>query len=213
MRLEEKLHAYDELILLMAERVRQMFTLSREALNTSDKEKALVIVEMDDYVNHFDEDINLRATEMLSLFQPVAKDLRAIIAGIKIATDLERIGDYAKSIARFIVRNDKLDESTLKSCNELFEIAITQYDLMLQALRTNDLKLAFQVPEEDEKLDAGFIRIVMEIEESIQTRELEWKIPLKIASLLRNLERSGDHTKNICESIIYKVKGQHIDFG
>lgn len=213
MRLEEKLQQYDELILLMAQRVNQMFLLAREALNEADKEKALKIVEMDDYVNHFDEDINLKASEMLSLFQPVAKDLRAIIAGIKISTDLERIGDYAKSIARFIIRNEPLDEVLLSGCNELFDIAIAQFNLTLEALRTNDVKLAFKVPEEDEKLDAGFIRIVTEIEQAINTKETEWKIPIKIATLLRNLERAGDHTKNICESLIYKVKGQHIDFG
>lgn len=213
MRLEEKLTNYDELIILMAQRVRQMFVLSKEALNEADKEKALMIVEMDDYVNHFEEDINLKATEMLSLYQPVAKDLRAIIAGIKIGTDLERIGDYAKSIARFIVRNEPLDEFILNSANELFDIAVAQFDLAVIALRDNDVKVAFKVPEEDEKLDAAFIKTITEIEEGIYEREKDWKVPLKIAALLRNLERAGDHTKNICESLIYRVKGQHIDFG
>lgn len=213
MRLEDKLAAYDEMILVMAGRVRQMFVLSQEALNDTDKEKALMTVEMDDYVNHFDEDINNRAVEMLSLYQPVAKDLRAIISGLKISTDLERIGDYAKNIARFIIRNDAVNPEALTGCNEMFEIVFNQYDLCIQAFKDGDMKLAFKVPEEDEKLDATTARVIQEMEESIHVRGEDWTAPLKIAGIFRSLERAGDHTKNISESVIYKVKGQHIDFG
>lgn len=213
MRLEEKLATYDELLLTMGDRIRNMMLLAQEAIVEGDKEKALTIVELDDFVNHFEEDINLRAVEMLSLYQPVAKDLRAIIAGIKIATDLERIGDYAKGSAKFVIRQEPLSDFYIECYQSIFKQVLVQFDLTMKVLKDNDVQLAYAVPEEDEKIDQLFSSVLKRMEEHDVNDINKVSFPLKFTGLLRNLERAGDHTKNICESIVYRVKGQHIDFG
>ena len=109
MRIEERMEEYQEEILDMANRVRKSMDMAIKALISGDKELALEVIERDDHINYADESINDSAVEILSLMQPVAKDLRWLIGGIKIASDLERIGDYSKNIGRFVIKNDYLE--------------------------------------------------------------------------------------------------------
>lgn len=212
-RLDEELMQYEKQLLFMLNKVTQMFMGAKDALDTHDKEMALGIIEMDDYVNHLDEDINHQATEMLSLLQPVAKDLRSIIAGIKLSTDIERIGDYAKNIGRFIIKNDALSTELVDYTNKIIDAILQQLNDVYVALETNDIEAAYQIPDGDEKIDKAFIATVQYIEEEIHMDPQHFKYPVRLITMLRSLERAGDHVKNICESLIYKIKGQHIDFG
>lgn len=213
MRLEEELVAYEQQLQFMLKKVTQMFELGKKALSDSDKEVALSIIEMDDYVNHLDEDINHQATEMLSLLQPVAKDLRSIIAGIRLSTDIERIGDYAKNIGRFVIKNESMSEELTTLTNRIIDAILAQLSDVLTALEKNDLDAAYKIPENDSKIDAAFIETIHYIEDKIHQDPLNFKYPVRLITMLRSLERAGDHVKNICESLIYKLKGQHIDFG
>lgn len=211
MKLENQIDDYHSVLLHMASRVRKMMIKALDALVAGDKESALKVIEMDDYVNHDDNDINERAIEVLSLLQPVAKDLRLIIAGIRISTDLERIGDYAKNIAKYIIRNDIHSSLLTDEMVEVGQLFLKNFDEAITALREFDVDLAFNAPNNDDLLDDKFKRIGKQMEALI--KESSVPFPLATFSILRNLERAGDHTKNICESVIYAVKGQNIDFG
>lgn len=214
MRLEDELIQFESQILFMLKKVRQMFQLAQEALRTHDKEKALSVIEMDDYINHLDEDINHQATEMLSLLQPVAKDLRSIIAGIKISTDIERIGDYAKNVGRYVIKNQSQNSQELINLTlNVVDHVMHQLDDMYDALENNDADAAYRIPDGDDKIDDAFLKTLVFIEEKIHNNAQEFNYPVRLVTMLRSLERAGDHVKNICESLIYKVKGQHIDFG
>ena len=211
-KIDTELDLYKEQIVLMAKKVRKMYVLALEVLTSGDKVKALSIVELDEYVNNANEDINDRAVEVLSLLSPVASDLRIILAGLKIATDLERIGDYAKNIARFIIRNDKLNDSLLTFVNPLGEQFLSFFDATIQAYKTLDVQKAMEIPSEDEKIDAAFKQLLNFLEK-LEHDKQDIIAVIPTVAMLRNIERAGDHTKNICEHIIYEVKGQHVDFG
>ena len=211
-KIDTELDLYKEQIVLMAKKVRKMYVLALEVLTTGDKVKALSIVELDEYVNNANEDINDRAIEVLSLLSPVASDLRIILAGLKIATDLERIGDYAKNIARFIIRNDKLNENLLTFVNPLGEQFLSFFDATLQAYKSLDVQKAMEIPSQDEKIDAAFKQLLNYLE-GFEQNQKDIIAVIPTVAMLRNIERAGDHTKNICEHIIYEVKGQHVDFG
>ena len=102
--MDESLAAFQALILQMYRKVKTMHELALDILRSGDKEKALQLIYMDDFVNHLEEEINDQAQTVLALLSPVATDLRKVIAGIKIASDLERIGDYAKNIADYVIK-------------------------------------------------------------------------------------------------------------
>ncbi len=215
MRLEDELLAYDTQLINMLKKVKTMLVMSKEALQNSDKSKALSIIEMDDYINHLDEDINNHASIMLSLLQPVAKDLRQVIAGIKIATDIERIGDYAKSVGRFVIKSDEISKDISAYTDTIIDLLIQQLDETILCLLTLDIKLAYEIPLKDQKIDDAFVNAINYIERKIHEESTleNFHYPIRLVSTFRSLERAGDHIKNICESIIYRVKGQHIDFG
>lgn len=215
MRLEDELFAYDTQLINMLKKVKTMLVMSKEALQNSDKSKALSIIEMDDYINHLDEDINNHASIMLSLLQPVAKDLRQVIAGIKIATDIERIGDYAKSVGRFVIKSDEITKDISAYTDTIIDLLIQQLDETILCLLTLDINLAYEIPLKDQKIDDAFVNAIKYIERKIHEESTleNFHYPIRLVSTFRSLERAGDHIKNICESIIYRVKGQHIDFG
>lgn len=208
-KIDTELNLYREQVEIMASRVRKMYVLALEVLETGDKSNALEVIELDEYVNNSNEDINDRAIEVLSLLNPVAKDLRVILAGIKIATDLERIGDYAKNMARFIIKNDKVDESLLEYIKPLGELFLDFYDASIKCFEDLDAEAAFEIPAKDDAIDDAFKKLLIHLETKVE--DVTTLIPT--VGMLRNIERAGDHTKNICEHIIYEIKGQHVDFG
>ncbi len=211
-KIETEIQLFKDDIFLMSQNVRRMFTMAIEVLDTGNKEKALSIVELDEYVNNANEAINDKAVEVLSLLAPVASDLRIIIAGIKIATDLERIGDYAKAIGRFVIKNDDLDQQLLPYIDTIGEKFMEFYDETIIAYINRDVKLALELPSRDDEIDAAFKNMISHIELlTEQKKDITHLVPT--IGMLRNIERAGDHTKNICEQVIYEVRGQHYDFG
>ena len=212
MRLDELLNNYLNLIQLMANKVRQMFILSEQAIRNDDKVLSLRIIEMDDFINHYEEEINQKAVELLSLMQPVARDLRTVIAGIQMSIDLERLGDYNKSIARYVIKNDPVSQKLMPYIEKLFKEVIANYDKAILAIKDNNPELAYEIPIDDERVDQALNELINFIEDESKV-DSELRAGYYLMSMIRNLERAGDHTKNLAESVIYRVKGQHIDFG
>jgi len=211
-KIDVEIQEFKEDINLMANRVRKMFVLALEVLHTGNKEKALTIVELDEYVNNANEEVNDKAVEVLSLLAPVASDLRIVIAGIKISTDLERIGDYAKAIARFVIKNDDLDPQLMPFVDPIGDKFIAFFDQTMLAYTSRDVKLALDLPSRDDDIDNEFKKMISHIEKlTAEKKDITALVPT--IGMLRNIERAGDHTKNICENIIYEIKGQHYDFG
>lgn len=193
----------------MATKVRYAMSEAITALQSNDKVLALKVVERDEVINNIDHTINNSAISALSLQQPVARDLRLLIGGIKIATDLERIGDYAKNIGRFVIKGDEDMRDFQEGIFEMASLFMTNFDLVIEALEEKDVKKAYEAAQQDDLLDQGFKTIVDRYADMSETHIF----PLQLAEILRNIERAGDHSKNICEQVIYIVNGQRVDFG
>jgi len=209
MKLDDQITQLNELILLMANHVKVMMTVAIQALIQSDHDKALYVVEQDALINHYEVEINEIAIQSLSLLQPVAKDLRTLISAIKIANELERIGDYAKNIARYIIKKQVFPEEIEGDAVALVELFLTHFDETIQVLKQPDANVAYQTALKDELLDKRFNDLVEKID-NLPTSE---RISVATIGILRNVERAGDHSKNVCEHIIYRTKSQFIDLG
>lgn len=207
-----ELEMFEELVFLMSEKVRRMHAWTTEILKTGDKEKALSIIELDEYVNHDEELINRRALEVLALLAPLASDLRKVIVGIKIATDLERIGDYAKSIARYVIKNEPINEAYLPYVETINSSFLKFYDATMEVYRVKDVKRALELAKLDEEIDSTIAKLYNHLEKDNQDHEDRTNV-VAFVSMLRNFERAGDHTKNILEHLIYEVTNQRYDFG
>lgn len=210
-KIDDSLNIYQNTVLEMARKVRMMHVLAMEVMSEGNVEKALSIIKMDDFVNNYEEEINDKAVETLALLAPVATDLRIVIAGIKIASDLERIGDYAKNIAEYVIRHGQVDTVVLQFSQLIVEDFLSMYDHTISAYEAKDAKKAFEIPLEDEKINERFNELVETLDQMVsQNKKIAHLV--QMVAMLRNIERSGDHTKNICEHLIYQVKGQHFDF-
>lgn len=206
-KIDEKLTYLKQRILHMATIINNMYAKVYEALDEHNVDKALEVIKMDEFVNRLDEEVNDLAIENLALLAPVASDLRKVIAAIKITTDLERIGDYAKNIASFVITDGYINEEIKDDVKIMIDNFLTMLDHAMDCYNKEDLKWAYEIPLEDENINAAFKSIV----DKVKTDENVDHV-IAMSSMLRNIERAGDHTKNVCEHIIYQLKGLHIEF-
>ena len=191
----------------MATIINNMYAKVYEALDEHNVDKALEVIKMDEFVNRLDEEVNDLAIENLALLAPVASDLRKVIAAIKITTDLERIGDYAKNIASFVITDGYINEDIKDDVKIMIDNFLTMLDHAMDCYNKEDLKWAYEIPLEDENINAAFKSIV----DKVKTDENVDHVSAT-RSMLREIEKAGDHTKNVCEHIIYQLKGLHIEF-
>lgn len=210
MNTKEQMQGLEELVLTMAKQVRSLMEQAKEALEHNRKDKALFIVESDTHINNLELEINETAVIVLLGSHPSSDDLRRVLASIKIANDLERIGDYAKNIARYIIRNEKFPEILMNDAQTMFSMFFNNFDHAITVIETDDVPLAYKTAEDDEKIDHVLMKIADKVDSS---NEVSLQTTFATIGLLRNIERAGDHTTNICEHVIYRKKSQYVDFG
>ena len=167
-------------------------------------------VEVDNHEIQMEEE----CLKLLALYQPVAGDLRLIIAVLKINTDLERIGDHAKNMAEAAI---KLSASSAAEIPESMYIIYKQAKLMLRktllAFVETDRGLAEKVLEMDDEVDKLCRAELPHQIELIKDHPQEAAQRLLLLSVCRQLERIGDHASNIAEDVIYLLSGNIIRHG
>lgn len=181
---------------------------SRESLEHFDKELACEILAGEKQIDAFELKINMDCENILALFNPLANDLRFVLAVMRINYDIERIGDYAKSIVKTVTNSEKpVDKDILKKSQvpDMFDIAIDMLTTALESFeKENYIKLR-KIFKNDSVLD----KINKNADELIA--KLIGKNPsaiincLAMHSAIRKLERVGDHTKNIAEEIVFYI--------
>ncbi|HAO19729.1 MAG: phosphate transport system regulatory protein PhoU [Desulfobacteraceae bacterium IS3] len=195
---------------LVEDRVR-LAVKSIKSRNTSEAEQ---IINLDHEIDEIEVEIEEECLKILALHQPVAVDLRFLVAVIKINNDLERIADEAVNIAyrvKTIAKN--------KDCNFIFdytmmaEKAKTMLRMSLDSLVHLDTDMAMKVCLMDDEVDAFCSRAYEQLKESI--RQMPDKVGILINMFLvsRHLERIGDHATNIAEEVIYLTEGEIIRHG
>lgn len=196
-----------EMILL----VLSMHEEVKVALEKMDMKAALQIVKRDEQVNNLDELINESVLSFLATQAPVAKDLRSAIAMIRVANDVERIGDYAKSIAEIIILTKPLYEPFKIYINPMFNDFIKMFKAATDLFFKPVLEETYLIANQDQFIDAKLKTAFNEIPKVVDTNNV--MSLLHTFNVIRTLERAGDHTKNICEAVIFKLKGKKIDLG
>ena len=185
-----------------------------ESLSEDDRNFARHVIEKDKEINKFDYDINALETDinekvimLITKQQPIATDLRMMMAALKISTDFERMGDNAANIAHIRLRVKITDHYVLTRLKTMGKLALLMLEDLNTAVKNEDLTLIKEIIERDKDIDDLYVNIV-------NTTYLIDNDPFVAGQAhlaARNLERVGDHVRNIAESVYYYFTGEHFD--
>ncbi len=210
---DTELEAVRSRVLQMGGLVESQIRLAVESLISGDVELMNRVIEDDHRVNAMEVEIDESCNHILVRRQPAAGDLRMIMTVIKTITDLERIGDEAEKIARMaklLSQKENLRHPKYHQIKNASEIALDMLRKSLDSFARLDLSAAAQVVRQDEQVDEEFrsimrylITFMMEDPRTISTS-------LEILFVAKAIERIGDHAKNMCEYVVYMVKGRDV---
>lgn len=187
----------------MGEMIENAISQSIETFNKGDAEMARQVSKNDYSVNKLEQEIQSKALNMLLRQQPVAKDLRKVSTALKVASDMERIGDQSADIADIVLRF--ADGQQAVQSVRLDEMAKTSTDMVkacVSAFICDDTELAEKVIDEDDKLDALFDNVKNEIVNALKTtsdNEDAVNSCIDLLMIAKHFEKIGDHAVNIAE--------------
>jgi phosphate transport system protein len=186
-----------------------MLAKALQALAEQDLELAGEVRRSDDVADDLDRDIEKASISMLASQQPVSGDLRAIIGSLRIATDLERVADYSKDIAKVALAvGDDRWLVPLENVQAMGALTGNLVRLALRAIADQDLGLARTVAERDEEIDEQWHALWRQLNEEMQSRPEVIPQATYLLLVARYLERIGDHTVNVMERLNYIETGK-----
>ena len=180
-----------------------------ETLRTADKEKAWDVLVREKRVNAYELKLDCDIEDFLVLYNPVAIDMRFIVAMLKINTDLERIGDFAENIARFTIKQDgePIDPELLEKTRlvEMGKAVVDMLQTAKQALEREDIALARSLFEKDNLVDEINAAATTALAEYIEQHPERAAFCLDFKGVFLRLERAGDHITNLAEEIVFYI--------
>ncbi len=208
---QDKKNLYNE-ILKMGAIVEVSLRKALSALSNRDQALAKEVIEGDARIDELQLQIEDRCAVLIATENPVAGALRKIITSIKIASDLERIGDHARHLARALDSVDRgLLDAMLPRIRDMAERGIGMVHDALTAFVDDDTDTAVSVAERDEKIDELHRSLYQEIIARMQEKPHLIASGTNLIFVNRFLERLGDHVTNICEWVVYANKGTHVE--
>ena len=207
--LQVELEKLKKKILLMAGMAEQSVQNAAKALKARDLELAQRIIDEDQAMNELEVEIEEECLKILALHQPVAVDLRFIVAVIKINNDLERVGDMAVNIAeRVLVVATKPPVSFSFNFDEMASKVEVMLKLSLDSLVNLDVDMAYRVLLMDDEVDDLKIRCYDLVKDALRNEPDRANSLINLFLVSRHLERIADHATNIAEDVIYMVEGE-----
>ena len=182
------------------------------ALCNRDAELAQRVIDGDKRLDALEGEIDNFTIRVLALRQPMAEDLRAVIVALKMAANLERIGDYAKNVAKrtLILATMEPVAGTAASVQRMAAEVQSMIKNVLDAYGTRDIAKADDVRLRDEDVDQMHTSLFRELLTYMMEDPRSISRVMNIIWSLRSLERIGDHARNIAEHVIYVVKGKDV---
>ncbi len=206
------LHKLREEILNMGSLVGKAIGDSVLSLKNRDVELAQKVIDMDNEIDAIDHSIEENCMRLLALQQPMARDLRLIISVLKMAIDLERMGDLALEIAVITkITANAPPVKPLIDIPRMSEICQEMLKNTMSAFENKDVELAKQVAKRDDEIDMLFDQIRRELITIMIEDPKKLSGAQHLTFVARYLERIGDHITNLCENVVFMVTGERVE--
>jgi phosphate transport system protein len=207
-----QIHQVQDELLLMGSMVEQATIKSIEALKKRDIDGAKTIYNADRFINEKRYAIENSVLILIATQQPLAHDLRLLAALLEIAAEIERMGDYAKGIAKVVINLEDVEiPIPIKEIEQMVSLAVSMFHRALDAFINEDASAAKKIPPEDDKVDDLYNQVQHHIVQiMIKKPEI-----IDHANLLmwvaHNLERMADRVSNICERTVFVATGELLE--
>jgi phosphate transport system protein len=211
--------SYEQEMALLDKRIAQIGGLAEsllgqafDALEWRDPELAEAVVQADNAIDRLEKEIEEQAISMIARRQPIAVDLRHIMTALRITSELERIGDLAKNIAKraLTIAQEGYPRPLMSGLRQMLEQALRQLKDVLDAYAGRNSELALNVWRADEQIDAMYNSVFRELLKYMMEDPRDIGLCTHLLFGAKNLERVGDHTTNVAETVYYLVHGSLI---
>jgi phosphate transport system protein len=209
---ERDLQRLQDKMLALGNLVERALVESVDSLKHQDRDRAQELIAQDREVNEKRFAIESDALILIATQQPMATDLRTLAAVLEIAGELERIGDYAKGIAKINLMIG--DAPLIKPLVDLPRMADKASDMLHRALEAfvrRDVKLACAIPAEDDEVDALYNQVYRELLTYMIADPSTIDQATSLTWAAHNLERAADRVTNICERVVFTVTGEMVE--
>jgi phosphate transport system protein len=213
---QHTVRSYDDELSDLAQKIAEMGGLAEQqvadsvaALSSHDGAAAQRIITADQRIDKLQRQIEDNAVSMIARRQPMAQDLREIMAAIHIANDLERVGDLAKNTAKrvFAVETNFAAQRLVAGVEHIAELSLAQLKTVLDSYASRDLATARGVWERDDEIDAMYTSLFRELLTYMMEDPRNITFCTHLLFCAKNLERIGDHATNIAETVHYLISG------
>jgi phosphate transport system protein len=209
---DEEMEDIRHKVLTMGGLVEQQMENAVKAFMGCDQDLAEKVIQQDEMVNSLEMEIDHDCIQVIAKRQPAAVDLRMLISIIKAITELERIGDEAGRIAKMAIRLDATDyyHDQYHEINHLVDMVKGMLSGSLDAFARMNIDGITEITGKDEKVDREYTSIIRQLITQMMEDPRNITRAIDILWTARALERIGDHACNICEHVVYIVKGDDV---
>ena len=216
--MEHTVKAFDEDITRLRGLIAEMGGLAEVSVNEAmdalvrgNQELARTVIQRDKRIDEIEMEVDRLAIRILALRAPMADDLREVIASLKIAGVIERIGDYAKNIAKRVGRIEGRQRfEPLTILPAMAEVASEMVHDVLTAYAARDAESAREIVLRDAKVDAFYDSIFRNLVSYMVENPATISSAAQLLFVARNIERIGDHATNIAEQVYYAATGEYL---
>ncbi len=211
--LDQEIRLIQDEILLLGSLVEQAILNSVHTLQQRDKAAAQRVYKNDRKINAKHYAIENHILITLATQSPLAGDLRLLAAVLVVNTELERIGDYAKGIAKVAIHTGDSDfPIPMREINMMADKATSMLHRALGAFVAGDLEAAYSIPQEDDHVDELYRSVYRKIVECMIKNPEYIDVANELVWVIHNLERTADRVTNICERTVFIVSGESVEF-
>jgi len=208
---DEELQQLNNTIIEMGGLTESQVEAAIQALVTRDADLAYRIIDDDDQIDELNYEVDTQAMRLLALRQPMALDLRNVVAALKISADLERIADYATNMAR---RTIPLIETApirpIHAIPRMGRLVMQMMKNVIDAYIAHDAEKALTVWHGDKEVDEMYVSLFRELLTYMMEDARRITPCTHVLFIAKNIERMGDHVTNICETIYFLVHGERL---